>query len=61
MNNEARRALQFCRNHDWGQNAKLENGRIANLLDQQGQKGQVENRRATVPATLSAVREFGGY
>lgn len=68
---QAQRALAFAQAHDWGHGASIgqqQDGtyRICGLLDSWTQRqadGTVTEGHAyvTLPATVSAMRDFGGY
>lgn len=58
--------LAFARSHDWGEGAYYEDGRIRGLVDAytiRRADGTVDyfEDAASVPATLRALRDFGGY
>ena len=63
---EACTALAFARGHDWGKDAEL--GQclaggfyLEGLVDAYTLNGVTYEKDASVPATMNAVREFGGY
>lgn len=59
--------LAFARSHDWGRGAYLEGDRIHGLIDsytmRDPETGVVtyHEDEADVPATMTALREFGNY
>lgn len=64
--NEHEQALKFARAHDWGDEAVLftldGTYYIAGVRDDSvDPEGCLRNDMATIPATMQAVREFGGY
>ena len=61
MMTEAQKALQFARNHDWGQNAELVDGFITGLIDGWAVDGEYHYQTVTIVATMQAMRNFGGY
>ncbi len=64
---DARRALAFARSHDWGCQAYLTRSdrgepMVADLQDYEFfADGSNRLTYITVPATISALREFGQY
>lgn len=58
--------LAFARSHDWGRDAYYQNGRISGLVHAYTVRradGAVDyfEDAASVPATIRALRDFGGY
>lgn len=68
---QAQRALAFAQQHDWGTGASLGQQRdgayrVCGLVDAWTQRqpdGAITSGQAyiTLPATVAAMREFGGY
>ena len=66
METEAKRALDFAKQHDWGRLARVRMNRhgfpyLVNLIDASTKDGLYHEELVSVPATVKAVREFGNY
>ena len=50
-------ALSFAREHDWGEESELEDGRITNLKETSNRGERTVSRKASI----NSLRKFGGY
>jgi len=59
---QRREALDFAKQHDWGQNAELKGDKIVGLEDSwSDEEGSSHTRKVSRPARISSLRKFGGY
>ena len=58
---EGEEALEFAREHDWGEDAELEEGKITNLKERFSKDGEYHEKTVKRAANIKALRKFGGY
>ena len=61
-NDDRQGALNFAREHDWGQEAELEGNKVTNLKNRYSTKdGEFHEDTVSRAANMKALRRFGGY